>query len=182
MTNITKIDQTLDQIATQDINTGVGFNFFTTLDRLKGQFLNDPDAANRATQDQYLDALLGSEVFAQIGALGIGARGLDTPAEREFLREVLTGTRALTKDTLIRMTEQRRQREVLAIQLYNDRVNRGDLDQYFEFSGREKRPFEIPTAPQVTMPDFPETPNLNIDLEGAFKELERRREAERRAT
>jgi len=32
------------------------------------------------------------------------------------------------------------------------------------------------------MPDFPETPNLNIDLEGAFKELERRREAERRAT
>ena len=37
--------------------------FFTTLDRFRGQFLNDPDAANRATQDQYLDALLGSEVF-----------------------------------------------------------------------------------------------------------------------
>jgi hypothetical protein len=181
VSNIVKIDQTLEQIARADINTGVGAMFFTTLDRFKGQFLNDPDAANRATQDQYLDALLGSEVFAQIGALGIGARGLDTPAEREFLREVLTGTRSLNKDTLIRMTEQRRQREVLAIQLYNDRVGRGDLDQYFEFSKREKRPFEIPDAPEITMPELPkDLPDLDLNLDGgALKELNKRRQAER---
>jgi hypothetical protein len=32
------------------------------------------------------DRLVGSEAFPLIKALGIGARGLDTPAEREFLR------------------------------------------------------------------------------------------------
>lgn len=175
LTNIRKIDETLNQIANQDINTGVGATFFTTVDRIRGQFLQDPDAANRATQDQYLDSLLGSEVFSQIGALGIGARGLDTPAEREFLREVLTGTRSLNKDTLLRMTEQRRQREVNALQLYNDRVERGDMDSYFEATGREKRKFDVPALPEITMPDLPDGvgPSVN-DPSGAFAELRKR--------
>jgi hypothetical protein len=175
LTNIRKIDETLNQIANQDINTGIGATFFTTVDRIRGQFLQDPDAANRATQDQYLDSLLGSEVFSQIGALGIGARGLDTPAEREFLREVLTGTRSLNKDTLLQMTQQRRQREVNALQLYNDRVERGDLDSYFEATGREKRKFDIPELPAITMPDLPDGvgPSVN-DPAGAFAELRKR--------
>ena len=175
LTNIRKIDETLDQIANKDINTGIGATFFTTVDRIRGQFLQDPDAMNRATQDQYLDALLGSEVFSQIGALGIGARGLDTPAEREFLREVLTGTRTLNKDTLLQMTQQRRQREINALQLYNDRVERGDLDSYFEATGREKRTFDIPELPAITMPDLPDGvgPSVN-DPAGAFAELRKR--------
>jgi len=174
LTNIRKIDETLNQI-NKGVNTGIGATFFTTVDRIRGQFLQDPDAANRATQDQYLDSLLGSEVFSQIGALGIGARGLDTPAEREFLREVLTGTRSLNKDTLLRMTEQRRQREINALQLYNDRVERGDMDSYFEATGREKRTFDIPELPAITMPDLPEGvgPSI-IDPAGAFAELRKR--------
>jgi len=175
LTNIRKIDETLDQIANKDINVGIGAKFFTTVDRIRGQFLQDPDAMNRATQDQYLDALLGSEVFSQIGALGIGARGLDTPAEREFLREVLTGTRTLNKDTLLQMTQQRRQREVNAIQLYNDRVERGDLNSYFDATGREKRKFDIPELTGITMPDLPEGVGSSVaDPAGAFAELRKR--------
>lgn len=34
---------------------------------------------------------MGADVFAMLKPLGIGARGLDTPAERKFLQEVLTG-------------------------------------------------------------------------------------------
>lgn len=174
LTNIRKIDETLNQI-NKGVNTGIGATFFTTVDRIRGQFLEDPDAMNRATQDQYLDALLGSEVFSQIGALGIGARGLDTPAEREFLREVLTGTRSLNKDTLLRMTEQRRQREINALQLYNDRVERGDMDSYFEATGREKRKFDVPALPEITMPDLPEDlGSFAPDPAGAFEERRKR--------
>ena len=174
VTNIRKIDETLNQI-NKGVNTGIGATFFTTVDRIRGQFLQDPDAMNRATQDQYLDSLLGSEVFSQIGALGIGARGLDTPAEREFLREVLTGSRNLNKDTLLQMTQQRRQREINALQLYNDRVERGDLDSYFEATGREKRKFDIPALPEITMPDLPEGVGPSVaDPAGAFAELRKR--------
>jgi hypothetical protein len=174
VTNIRKIDETLNQI-NKGVNTGIGATFFTTVDRIRGQFLQDPDAMNRATQDQYLDSLLGSEVFSQIGALGIGARGLDTPAEREFLREVLTGTRSLNKDTLLQMTQQRRQREVNALQRYNDRGERGDLDSYFEATGREKRKFGIPALPEITMPDLPEGVGPSVaDPAGAFAELRKR--------
>lgn len=149
VSNLSKIDQTLNSLLNEDINTGIGANFFTTFDRLKGQFGADELAANRATQDQFLDSLLGSAVFEQIGALGIGARGLDTPAEREFLREVLTGTRSLSKQTLLEMTEARRNRDIQNIQLYNDRVERGDLDAYFDIRGGEKRKLEIPEPPAV---------------------------------
>jgi hypothetical protein len=149
VSNLSKIDQTLNSLLNEDINTGIGANFFTTFDRLKGQFGADELAANRATQDQFLDSLLGSAVFEQIGALGIGARGLDTPAEREFLREVLTGTRSLSKETLLEMTQARRDRDIQNIQLYNDRVERGDLDAYFDIRGGEKRKLEIPEPPAV---------------------------------
>jgi hypothetical protein len=149
VSNLSKIDQTLNSLLNEDINTGIGANFFTTFDRLKGQFGADELAANRVTQDQFLDSLLGSAVFEQIGALGIGARGLDTPAEREFLREVLTGTRSLSKQTLLEMTEARRNRDIQNIQLYNDRVERGDLDAYFDIRGGEKRKLEIPEPPAV---------------------------------
>jgi hypothetical protein len=145
--NLPKIDKTLDILMNEDINTGIGANFFTTFDRLKGQFGADELAANRATQDQFLDSLLGSAVFEQIGALGIGARGLDTPAEREFLRQVLTGTRDLSTRTLLEMTQTRRDREIQNIELYNDRVERGDLDAFFDVRGGEKRKLEIPEPP-----------------------------------
>lgn len=149
VSNLPKLDRTLDILMNEDINTGIGANFFTTFDRLKGQFGSDELAANRATQDQFLDSLLGSAVFEQIGALGIGARGLDTPAEREFLREVLTGTRNLSTKTLLEMTQERRNRDIENIQLYNDRVERGDLDAFFDVRGGEKRKLEIPEPPAV---------------------------------
>ena len=38
-----------------------------------------------------LDAMLQMDVFRAIKELGIGARGIDTPAERDFLIQVLTG-------------------------------------------------------------------------------------------
>ena len=89
-------------------------------------------------------------MFGAIGSLGIGARGLDTPAEREFLRLVLTGTRGLTADGLTRITELRRDREINILKEYNNRVELGELDAFFDASNKVKRQFEIPSLPSFS--------------------------------
>ena len=157
--NISKLDETLRVIDSGDLNLGIGSELMTNFDRVKAQFLGDSDAQRRASTDQYLDALLGSDVFTAIGSLGIGARGLDTPAEREFLRQVLTGTRALDQSALRRITELRREREVNILNEYNDRVESGSLDAFFEASNKVKRTFDIPALPlfDTTVPEN-ETP------------------------
>jgi hypothetical protein len=85
-------------------------------------------------------------VFAQIQALGIGARGLDTPAEREFLLSVVTGTRALDKETLRRMTQFRLDAVRSSAEAYNDRIENGELEQYQRITGRQLKPVELSSA------------------------------------
>ena len=148
--NIAKLDEALKVIDSGDVNLGIGSEIATNFDRVKAQFLGDSEAQRRASTDQYLDALLGSDVFTAISSLGIGARGLDTPAEREFLRQVLTGTRALDQSALRRITELRRQREVNVINEYNNRVELGELDAFFDASNKVKRKFEVPALPSFT--------------------------------
>ena len=143
---VVKLDETLNLLKTQDVNTGIGAALFTALDKARGQFLADKAAGKRVTSTEYLDALLGSDVFPQIQALGIGARGLDTPAEREYLRKVMTGTIELNKDTLIKMAEFRRRGLETTVSKYNKLVNSGQLDKFFEARGRVKETFELPKA------------------------------------
>jgi hypothetical protein len=171
--NIAKLDETIRLINSGDVNLGIGSEIATNFDRVKAQFLNDSDAQRRVSTDQYLDALLGSDVFGAIGSLGIGARGLDTPAEREFLRQVLTGTRALDADALTRITELRRDREINILKEYNNRVELGELDAFFDASNKVKRQFEIPSLPSFTSSG----PNPNETIEEARER--KRREAER---
>jgi hypothetical protein len=141
---LTKVNETLDILKKSDINTGLGAEVFTTLDRAKAKFTADKAAGVRVSNTEYLNSLLGSEVFPLIQSLGIGARGMDTPAEREFLREVMTGTISLNKDTLIRMAELRKKAMINAAEQYNKNVSSGELDKFFEASGRIKNKIEIP--------------------------------------
>ena len=55
-----------------------------------------------------LNAMLQMDVFRAIKDLGIGARGLDTPAERDFLIKVMTGNASVSRDALIQLTRRRR--------------------------------------------------------------------------
>jgi len=172
--NIAKLDEVFKLIDSGDVNFGIGSQLATNFDRVKAQFLGDSEAQRRASTDQYLDALLGSDVFTAIGSLGIGARGLDTPAEREFLREVLTGTRGLTADGLRKITELRRQREINILNEYNNRVELGELDAFFDASNKVKRTFEIPPLPSfgISKRGAPGT------VETSQEALERRRREE----
>jgi hypothetical protein len=148
-------------------STGITSEIEVGLNRIKADIGGDREAAERVSDSQYLEALLGSDVFQQMSALGVGARGLDTPAEREFLREVVSGTRKLDKDTLIRMAEMRAKYKEDLVQDYNSRIESGELDDFFENYGRPKRPFKIPERPQA--PSEPATFATEAEAEAAFK-------------
>lgn len=144
--NLPKINDTLQQIQKSDAITGLGSEVFKNIERAKATFLADQKAGKKVSDTEYLDALLGSDVFPQIASLGIGAKGLDTPAEREFLRQVMTGTTSMNKETLVRLTKMRKDIEERAINRYNEKVEKGELDRFFTASGMQKTKISIPRS------------------------------------
>ena len=142
--NISKIDMTLNQLQNTDAITGFGADIQKNVNRFKAKVLKDAKAGKQVADTEILDAFLGSDVFPQIGALGIGAKGLDTPAEREFLRQVMTGTISMDKNALIKMTQIRRDIEKRSIDRYNSAVDSGELNDYFAETKRQKKLIEIP--------------------------------------
>lgn len=146
--SIPKLDETLQLLREGDVTTGFGAELRNNIDRARAMFANDIKAGKRVADTQILDAMLGSDVFPMIQSLGIGARGLDTPAERDYLRQVMTGTIPMDKEALIRLTEIRRNIELRAIEKYNEQVKSGRLNKYFQTQGIEARPIEAPTAPK----------------------------------
>jgi hypothetical protein len=140
--NIPKIDQTINLIKQGDPKTGFGAEVVNNVNRVRSAFTGKP--IQSISDTELLDSLLGSEVFPQIGALGIGAKGLDTPAEREFLRKVMTGTITMDKQTLIRMAELRRKYEQRSIDTYNEAVDSGQLNPLFDYAQLPKRKLELP--------------------------------------
>ena len=140
--NIPKIDQTINLIKQGDPKTGFGAEVVNNVNRVRSAFTGKP--IQSISDTELLDSLLGSEVFPQIGALGIGAKGLDTPAEREFLRKVMTGTITMDKQTLIRMAELRRKYEQRSLDTYNEAVDPGQLDPLFDYARLPKRKLQLP--------------------------------------
>jgi hypothetical protein len=140
---VKKVDSTLRQLYTSKALTGAFADSIKAIERVRAKFGSDY-AAGRVSDTEVLDAMLGSDVFPMIGELGIGARGLDTPAEREFLRQVMTGTVTMDKNSLIRLAEMRRDRIERNVNSFNSRLAEGELDRYFEVTGRTKRPIALP--------------------------------------
>lgn len=159
--NLSKINETINQLQTGEALTGAFADLQTNIQKIQAKFADDKKAGKRVSDTEYLDALLGSDVFPMISSLGIGARGLDTPAERDFLRQVMTGTIKLEKDTILRLTQLRKSIAERAIDKFNDRVDKGELNRFFEYQGTEPRKFEKPKAPVATRQ--PGQPPAGID-------------------
>ena len=145
--NLPKINATLNELQTSEAITGLGSEVFKNVERAKATFLADKKAGKKVTDTEYLDALLGSDIFPMISSLGIGAKGLDTPAEREFLRQVMTGTTSMNKDTLVKLTTLRKDLEERAINKFNEKVESGELDKFFSQTGERKQSINIPSVP-----------------------------------
>ena len=112
--------------------------------------------------------MLGSQVFTLLPTLGIGAKGMDTPAERQFMVAVLTGDISLNKDTLLEMANIRRNLEIRGIQKYNDLVTSGELDPFFAARNRKKKTIEIPSLVPINPVGTAGDPRRDPAVEGAL--------------
>jgi hypothetical protein len=166
--NIEKHNDTIKQIQKSTVTTGFGADLIKNINRAKAQILNDKRAGKEVTDTEVLNTMLGSQVFTLLPALGIGARGMDTPAEREFMVAVLTGSIALSKDTLLEMANIRRNLEVRAVEKYNNLVESGELDPFFEARNRKKRTVEIPSLVPIKPVGAAGDPRNDPAVEGAL--------------
>ena len=146
---IEKLDTVLDLIKEGNITTGFGAELVLNANRVRAKFSNDKAAGKTVSNTELLSSLLSSDVFPMIGSLNIGARGMDTPAEREFLREAFTGTKEFDPATLRRLTEIRRDIELRSVKKFKQNYDKGAYNQFFEQS---KRP----------VPDFSSIPPKDV--------------------
>jgi hypothetical protein len=138
-------------LETSDAITGLGSDVLKNVERVKTLLMADVKAGKQVSDTELLNAFLGSDVFPMIKALGIGARGLDTPAEREFLREVMSGTTAMNKETLTKMAKIRRNIAVRATEKWNARLKQIP-GEALEGVGITRDPIRIPEYRGSTKP------------------------------
>jgi len=142
--NIAKIDEALGILKSGGAVTGYGAEARLNLERAMSLFGNDVKAGKRVVDTQILDALLGSDVFPSLQSMGLGSKNIDTPAEREFIRQVITGTIQLDNDALIRLTQIRRNVETNAIKEYNQKLGSGKFDKYSKAADQKLEKIEVP--------------------------------------
>jgi hypothetical protein len=147
--NLPKMYTALNMLKTKPITTGLGYQFYDIINQLRSQYLSDKEAGVEVTNSQYLDSLVGADVFNAIADLGIGARGIDTPAEKDFLLEVITGKRSLSKDALIAITEMRIKNTEKSVNKFNDYLSKGDYKDLETILGRKLSPIELRNANQA---------------------------------
>jgi hypothetical protein len=176
--NIRKIDETINLLNEGNVDTGFGADFRQSVRRVQGLFANDPERVRTLSDTELLNSALGTEVFGAISALGVGARGLDTPAEREFLREVVAGRIDLNKDTLLRMAELRRKAEENAIKDWNQTLTSGRADRLINVAEGMIPAAPLPVPPPSAVAPKPGAPSgLSIDPAAVQAELNRRQQA-----
>ena len=156
---IVKLDGVLKLIDKGDANIGALSSFYQGVDEVMAKFNLSAESAASATDTQLLEAALGSDVFGMIAVLGIGARGIDTPAERDFLIQVMTGRKEMTPQALRMMTTIRRKYYATVIQDYNNRVNDGYYN-YYNKHIRKTPTYKIPEMPQIVVPQVADTVSI----------------------
>ena len=173
LNNIGRIDSTIRIIQEGEPITGLGAEIRLNIERGIGLFAGmSPERLERISDTELLEAALGQDVFGAITALGVGARGLDTPAERIFLQRVLAGNIGLTRDTLLGMAQLRRTVEANALRDYNARLN---SESYKALMAVNPIPGLMRTDPLV----IPRTPLEQSYIPGAdYLTAEDRMEAE----
>jgi hypothetical protein len=134
---IKDLDKLLTHIESSDAITGVGAEMFKHVERAKA-LLGSKAAAGKVTDTELLETMMGSAVFSMLPALDLGQRNIDTPKERDFMIKMLAGTIPLNKATLIELTKTRKRLEQRALDKWNKRVEKGELNRFFEHTGIPK--------------------------------------------
>jgi hypothetical protein len=132
--------------------TGFGADLRKDFVRMVDLFKKSKRSAEEISDSEMLGALLGQDTFSQIQQSGVGARGMDTPAERDFMRDVLSGRIELNDATLSRLIQLRLNQKSLLVDSVNERIGAGELDRWFTETKRRKRTFEFPKLPSTAAP------------------------------
>lgn len=118
---IQQLTRGIEIIDNLDPNMGV----FQPITQLKDKVLSafgSKDAMERASATELLNAMQGSQVFELFSEIGLGARGLDTPAERDFMLDVLSGRVTMTPQSIRSLLIELRNRKVSLVKKYNNKV------------------------------------------------------------
>jgi hypothetical protein len=158
---IPKIDRLITQLETGDVSTGTMADIRLGMNKVIAA-LGGMDAAKKASDTEIADVMMSSEVFPLIQSLGIGAKGMDTPAEREFLRKAMTGALSMEKDTLLTMARQRKLDMLKSVNDWDSSVARGERKTFFKNNGLPETMFlrkpEAPKSPSNTPVTYGEKP------------------------
>ena len=134
---IPKVDALIAQLEKGDVITGSAADLRTGFAKVTA-LLGGKDAAKTASDTEIAEAMMGSEVFPLIQSLGIGAKGMDTPAEREFIRSVLTGSKGMEKETLLQLARMRKNELTKGISRFDTELDSGRHDLFFKSTGIPK--------------------------------------------
>lgn len=140
--SVQKLDRVINEIDNSSFRPGAFADLRTSINKAIA-LLGGREAAKNASDSEIMDALLGQDVFNLMGALGLGSKQMDTPAEREFMREVLAGTRTMERSSLKRLAEIRKADAQSTIDRFNSEVDSGSWDDWFKQSGRPKKKFGV---------------------------------------
>ena len=124
----------LDRADEGEIRTGIFEPLQSQVSRIAaGLGLGSGD---QAASMQLLQSYMGGDVFPLIRALGIGARGMDTPEERKFLQASFVGEVTMEVSTLQAITQRRLDILLEALDTYNLRAGTltedGQNSMYFK--------------------------------------------------
>ena len=137
---IPKLDRVINEIESSTFKPGIFADFRTSINKARAM-LGGVEGAKKASEAEVLNALMGQDVFSLMGAMGLGSKQMDTPAEREFMRQVLAGTISMERGALKRLAELRKEDAQRTIDRYNQKVDSGELDNFFSDTSRSKKKF-----------------------------------------
>ena len=125
------------ELASSDAITGIGADIRKNIARVRAS-LGSKYAGKVVTDTELLNAMTGAETYPLMKALGITSQMMNTPDERNFIREMFLGDISLNKDTLLRLADIREKAAKKTIDDWNSRVKGGELDNFFKLSGKRK--------------------------------------------
>lgn len=121
------------------------------------------------TNTEQLSALLADKVLNAIHTSGLGARGMDTPAERVYVEKAKLGDKTLDRETLITGANLLRKSAEYAIRNYNDVA--GSVPQsWFQGSGA---PRTLPLPSERKKPGGTSTQSKAVRFESLSPEQQK---------
>ena len=151
------------------INSGdVSTGFFAKVNLMKNKLVaafGGEDALKKASATELTEALLGSEVFQLFQQLGVGARGLDTPGERDFMIKVLTGDITMQKKTILDMAKRRFDEGKRGVEQFNSRVKGSEgYRNWVKEYNYDIPEYQVMDWDDVAPIDSPESQQLERDI------------------